>query len=93
MAIWSTSRNPIRIGRFVRALLNSAKITFTDKDIEDFTNQYKATYDFSKDILKQFDIITGDDSAYWYDHNNYVRGGGTLANSCMAAENSVLFFE
>ena len=84
MAIWSTSRNPIRIGRFVRALLNSAKITFTDKDIEDFTNQYKATYDFSKDILKQFDIITGDDIAYWYDHNNYVRGGGTLANSCMA---------
>ena len=82
--LWTTSRNPIRIGRLVRAVLGSAKIPFTDKDIEDFTNQYKATYDFAKDILKQFDIITGDDIAYWYDHNNYVRGGGTLANSCMA---------
>jgi hypothetical protein len=82
--LWTTSRNPIRVGRLVRAVLGSAKIPFTDKDIEDFTNQYKATYDFAKDILKQFDIITGDDIAYWYDHNNYVRGGGTLANSCMA---------
>ena len=84
MKLWTTSRNPIRIGRLVRAVLGSAKITFSDKEIEDFTNQYKATYDFAKDILKQFDIATGDDIAYWYDNNRYVKGGGTLANSCMA---------
>lgn len=82
--LWTTSRNPIRIGRLVRAVLGAAKITFTDKEIEDFTNQYKATYDFAKDILKQFDIVTDDDIAYWYDSNRYISGGGTLNNSCMA---------
>lgn len=89
--LWSTSRNPIRIGRLVRAILGSAKISFTDKEIEDFTNQYKATYDFAKDILKQFDIVTGNDIAYWYDNNNYTKGGGTLANSCMAEVDSNYF--
>ena len=89
--LWSTSRNPIRIGRLVRAVLGSAKISFTDKEIEDFTNQYKATYDFAKDILKQFDIVTGNDIAYWYDNNYYVKGGGTLANSCMAEVDSNYF--
>ncbi len=84
MRLWTTSRNPIRIGRLVRAVLGAAKITFTDKEIEDFTNQYKATYDFAKDILKQFDIVTDDDIAYWYDSNRYISGGGTLNNSCMA---------
>ena len=91
MRLWTTSRNPIRIGRLVRAVLGAAKITFTDKEIEDFTNQYKATYDFAKDILKQFDIVTDDDIAYWYDSNRYISGGGTLNNSCMAEVDSGYF--
>jgi len=74
MRIWSTSRNPIKIGRLVRAILNAAKITFVDKDIEDFTNTYKATYDFAKDALRQFDIVKGDKIAYWYSQDNYVDG-------------------
>jgi hypothetical protein len=90
-AVWSTSRNKMKIGRLVRALLRSANITFTDKDIEDFTNQYKATYDFAKDALKQFDIVKGNDIAYWYDNDYYVSGGGTLNNSCMAEVNSDYF--
>jgi hypothetical protein len=90
-AIWSTSRNNMKIGRLVRALLRSAGVTFTDKDIEDFTNQYKATYDFTKDALKQFNIVKGDDISYWYDSDNYVDGGGTLNNSCMAEVNSSYF--
>jgi hypothetical protein len=82
--IWSTSRNNIKIGRLVRAILTVAKIPFVDKDIEDFTNQYKATYDFAADVLKQFDIVKGGNIAYWYSESNYVDGGGTLNNSCMA---------
>ena len=89
--VWTTSRNPIRIGRLVRAVLNSAKITFTDKEIEDFTNQWKATYDFAKDALRQFDIVQGRAIADWYDNNKYVKGGGTLNNSCMAEVDSDYF--
>ena len=82
--IWRTSRNPIRIGRLVRPLLRTAGVTVTDKEVEEFTNQWKATYDFASDVLKQFDIVKGRDIAYWYEYDNYVDGGGTLNNSCMA---------
>ena len=91
--IWSTSRNPIKIGRLVRAILTKAKVVFTDKDIEDFTNTYKATYDFAKDVLKQFDIIQGKKIAYWYEISNYVKGGGTLNNSCMAGVETDEYFD
>ena len=89
--IWSTSRNNIKIGRLVRAILTASKISFTDSEIEQFTNTYKATYDFAKDALKQFDIVQGDKIAYWYDEENYVDGGGSLNNSCMASVGSDYF--
>jgi len=89
--IWSTSRNNIKIGRLVRAILTASKIPFTDSEIEQFTNTYKATYDFAKDALKQFDIVKGDKIAYWYDEENYVSGGGSLNNSCMASVGSDYF--
>ncbi len=89
--VWGMSRNNIKVGRLARAILSAAKISFTDADIEQFTNQYKATYDFAKDILKQFDIVTGNKIAYWYDENNYTSGGGTLNNSCMASVDSDYF--
>lgn len=89
--VWTSSRNNMKVGRLVRAILKSADIDFTDKDIEDFTNQYKATFDFSMDALKQFDIVKGRDISYWYDEDNYESGGGTLNNSCMANVNSDYF--
>lgn len=89
--IWSTARNNIKIGRFVRALLNSAKINFSDAELEQFINVYKATYDFAADALKQFDIVKGDKIAYWYNEDNYVSGGGSLNNSCMADVDSDYF--
>jgi hypothetical protein len=89
--IWKTSRNPIRIGRLVRPLLRTAGITVTDREVEEFTNMWKATYDFAADVLKQFDIVKGQSIAYWYDYNKYVDGGGTLNNSCMAEVDSDYF--
>lgn len=89
--IWKTSRNPIRIGRLVRPLLKSAGITPTDKEVEEFTNEFKATYEFASDGLKKFDIVKGRMIAYWYDYEKYVEGGGTLNNSCMAEVDSDYF--
>jgi hypothetical protein len=82
--IWSMSRNNIKIGRLVRAILTTAGEKFLAADIEVFVNKYKATFDFMKDMMKQFDIVKGDDIAYWYKSDNYVSGSGSLNNSCMA---------
>lgn len=86
--VWTNSRNNIKVGRLARAILSVAKVTFNDKDIEDFTNQYKATYDVVADVLRQFDIVSGNDIAYWYYYVRYVNGYGTLNNSCMAEVDS-----
>lgn len=82
--IWSTNRNNIRIGRLTRSILTSATINFTIKEIEEFTNQFKAVYDFNLDATNKFDIMSGEDIAKWYHHEKYTQGGGTLNNSCMA---------
>ena len=87
-AIWKTARNPVKIGRFARAFLTAAKVTFTDQDIEVFVNEYKATYDFAADILKQFDIAKGSQITHWYSEDQYQSGGGSLNNSCMAHADS-----
>jgi hypothetical protein len=86
-SIWNTSRNPVKIGRFARALLNTAKIPFTNPEIEEFVNQYKATYDIASDRLKQFDIVNSNKIIYWYNQEQYQKGGGSLNNSCMADVN------
>lgn len=93
-AIWTTARNNIRIGRLARAILTSANVEFVDRDIEEFTNQYKAIYDFEKDALARFDIVTGNDIATWYSYRKYEGGdggGGSLNNSCMAHKNANYF--
>lgn len=80
---WETSRNPMNVGRLVRAILNYSDLEFTNQDLEDFVNKYKAMYDLSKDAMKQFDLVSGDKIAHWYDMENYQDGGGQLNNSCM----------
>jgi hypothetical protein len=85
--VWTTARNSIRVGRLARAILQAANVAFVDRDIEDFTNQYKAIYDFEKDALARFDIVQGDQIAHWYNYRRYEGGdeaSGTLNNSCMA---------
>lgn len=89
--IWLTSRNNIKIGRLVRSILTSSKILFTDKEIEDFVNQYKSAIDIANDAFIKFKVVKGDDIAYWYNSVNYIKGGGTLNNSCMANSPSEYF--
>ena len=89
--IWSSNRNSIRIGRLTRSLLSSAGTEFTEKDIEEFTNKFKAAYDFNKDATNKFDVVSGEDIAKWYRHEKYTKGGGTLNNSCMANVKSDFF--
>ena len=82
--VWSATRSPIRIGRMVTAILNSSGTKVTDKDKEDFVNQYKSAFDIMNDAFKKFDIVKGKDIAYWYDIENYESTDSTLGSSCMA---------
>lgn len=99
--VWSHARNPVNVGKLTRAILNTASkklstpsiknFSFNDKDIENFVNLYKSTYDFMKDATKRFDIVQGKLIAKWYWHENYEDGGGTLNNSCMSEVSEYLF--
>lgn len=82
--IWTTSRNNIKIGRLVRAILTSVKEPFVDRDIEEFVNLYKATYDIMANALIRFDIVEGQKIGYWYNQKQYAKVDGVLGNSCMA---------
>jgi hypothetical protein len=90
--VWALSRNPIRIGRVIRALLTSAGESFEDKEIEDFVNAYKSSIDIMNDAFLKFDVVEGRDIAYWYSNEHYEDGGrSTLGNSCMAEVDSSYF--
>jgi hypothetical protein len=90
--VWSLTRNPMRIGRLLRSLLAIAGETFTDKEIEDFVNLYKSSWDIMNDAFSKFDVVSGDKIAYWYSESKYENGGqSSLGNSCMSCVNSSYF--
>jgi hypothetical protein len=80
-------RQPIRIGRGIRPILNSAGLKFSDSEIEQFVNKYRSEYDKMNDAFRLFEVVEGDLIAHWYNHENYElgRGRGQLGNSCMCA--------
>lgn len=90
--VWQLTKNPIRIGRAIRSIISAANINSTDKEIEEFVNQYKSSWDIMNDAFLKFDIVKGDDIAYWYNIERYEdRGRSTLGNSCMAEVDSDYF--
>lgn len=98
-------RGTIKIGRFVRALLNNDdfkeycdefledgedELSFKDKDIEIFVNLYKAT---KIDVKNKFKIVKGEDIRKWYDEDKYEGTGGTLGSSCMRYDSCQEYFD
>lgn len=90
---FTQGRQKIRTGRGIRALLNSANLTFSDAEIEKFVNLYKAEIEKMNDIFRNFERVKGDSIAHWYNYSNYElgRSKGTLSNSCMSAVPSSYF--
>ncbi len=91
--VWTKNRQSVRTGRGIKALLSAASKKFTDSEIEDFVNKYKAAFDKMNDVFSNFDVVKGDDIAHWYSSSNYRYGTqrGTLGNSCMATVDSSYF--
>jgi len=89
---FSLSRNKIKIGRLVNNILNGLNIKVTAKEIEDFVNLYKSSYDLLNNKDLQFRLVEGDEISHWYNINNYeCDRRGSLASSCMAAKDSRYF--
>lgn len=89
--IFTVNRNSIKVGRLVTNILTTAGVKFVAKDVEDFVNLYKASYDFATNKDIQFKIVSGESIPYWYRKERYVRTGGQLSNSCMAEKSSEIF--
>ena len=80
----SKLRQQMKIGKFFRVLNDK----FTDKDVEGFINSFRANYDvFVKGVSDQLKLVSGEDVRFWYNGENYVKGGGMLNSSCMQGSN------
>lgn len=74
---WTETRSPVGIGRLVNSILPGK---FNSKEIEDFTNKFKMR---QTNATEKFEIVEGEDIAYWYNETNYYELSYTLGNSCM----------
>jgi len=78
---WKTTiRQELKVGRFFNRLLSDK---YTQKDIEDIVNKYKAGYEYES-FVPYFDIVEGTDVSNYYNCDKYVtKAGSPLYNSCM----------
>jgi hypothetical protein len=90
--IYSSGRNPIRIGRLVNSIMTAAKQPITPKQVEDFTNAYKSAWDMMNDAFMKFDVVSGYAVARWYDESSYESDDSTLGSSCMRYETCSEYF-
>jgi hypothetical protein len=77
------SRNQIAIGRLVNKVFPGK---YNSKQVEDFVNSFKAVIEKNGE---HFEIVSGDDIAFWYNSDNYKERSGTLGNSCMAQKRNI----
>ena len=83
-ALWQRGRQEISVGRGIRALLTTAGVKFSDKDLEDFVNLWKSQIDKANDRFQYFEVVSGQDIGHWYSRDNYFEKRGNLGSSCMS---------
>ena len=81
--LWTTNRNPIKVGRWVRSVLPLTGKKFNDTDIEKFVNEYKSVIEVMNDAFSKFDVVSEDKIYHFYHTDQYSKCEGTLGNSCM----------
>lgn len=87
------TRSEMKVGRFVKKILDAAGISSTSKEIEEFVNKFKSEIDASKDVFYNFRLLSGEDIRGAYLGNNYSQNYGPLANSCMRYEECQEFLD
>lgn len=90
--IWNKSRQEIKAGKGVKAILKSNGINIDPKKLEEFVNLFKSSIDKLDDKFRFFSLVKEDEIAYWYDDANYYdRSQGKLGGSCMSDVDSDFF--
>lgn len=88
---WNRGRTEMSIGRWVRRVIfDLHKSSVTDKQIEDFVNQYKSTFDGDD---TNFEVVSGEEIKKWYLDDNYEVSSGQLGNSCMRYKRCQQYFD
>lgn len=85
---WIKNRNKIKVGRLIKSLFDS---DFSDKEIENFVNQFKSNNEESK---TKFEIVKGNEISITYKSSNFSKIYGrsnSLWNSCMNNEDYIVF--
>jgi hypothetical protein len=83
--LYTKSRSKIKFGRLINKILPGK---YTPGDIEEFTNKWKASLE---NVGEKFQLIEGNDIAYWYKSENYKEERGSLGNSCMRGNSDETF--
>jgi len=74
-------------GKPTKTVKKLIKAKFTDAEYEVFNNLLRACIENNH----QFEIVSGDDIAYWYDEQHYKTLTGSLGDSCMKDVNPEFF--
>ena len=90
--LYSTGRNPIRIGRLINSLMRSVGKEVTPPEIESFSNAYKAAWEMSNDAFLKFDVVSGYEIVKWYNQSSYASDSPTLGSSCMQYDECENYF-
>lgn len=89
--LWTEQRATFKIGKFAKSVLKVLNINHTEQEIEIFTNRYKAAWDIFNQAFSKFDIVKGNEIAFWYKSVNYESQQGQLGNSCMKEKRDEYF--
>jgi hypothetical protein len=83
--LWTTNRNPVKIGRFINAILLLTGKKYADHEKENFVSKWKSVVGEMNNAFNRFDIVQGYDIYEYYQSENYLDpdNDSTLAQSCM----------
>lgn len=94
---WKSGRTEMSVGRWTRKVFNDIlqksrkSMVINNNELEDFVNQYKATYDSLNNV--NLELVEGEEIRHWYSENNYESKLGQLGNSCMKQPEKSSFFD
>jgi hypothetical protein len=88
---WKEQRSEFRVAKLAKSILNTLGVSYTEPEVADFAQKYKAAYESYRSGFMKFDVVEGEKIAFWYKSSNYYRDAGTLGNSCMKGKDSDYF--
>jgi len=73
----------LKVGRFVKSLLDKSDNKLDNTKIEEFVNKYKTEVSKLGNVFSRFELVEGEDIRHYYLKDNYESEKHTLGNSCM----------